>query len=118
MLAKVAKRADESRKVATSALSGKTVTFDLHRAGLSEHDDEVKRAEDGFSESGGKHEGGMVPLTPDEKKEKRQVQNQTKRATKKPNTSQKRFNGPQSGSKQSNNNKARTARHLEVLSQK
>ena len=55
-------------------------------------------------------------LTPDEKKEKSQVQNQTKRATKKPNASQKSFNGPQSGSNQSNNNKARAARHLEVLS--
>jgi len=60
----------------------------------------------------------MMLLTPNEKKEKRQVQNQTKRATKKPNASQKSFNQPQSGSNQSNNNKARAATHLEVLSRK
>jgi len=48
--AKVTTRVGESRKQPASALSGKTVTFDLKGAALGENDDVVERAEDGFSE--------------------------------------------------------------------
>ena len=46
--------------------------------------------------SGDRQAGGWVPLTPWEKKEKRRVHTQKKRATQKPSTSQKSFKGRQS----------------------
>jgi len=67
---------------------------------------------------GNRQAGGGVPLTLDEKKEKRRVQHQKKRATQKPSTSQKIFKGRPSGSNHSSDAKARHARHLEGLSRK
>jgi len=64
------------------------------------------------------HHARQYWLTPDEKKEKRRVQDQIKRMTRKPSTNHKSFHGPHSEGNQSNNTKARTARHLEVLSRK
>jgi len=113
---KVAKRAGESFKQPSSALMGKTVCF---RVAPSGNDAEEELPEGGFSlghgHGGNRQAGGGVPLTSDEQKEKRRVQTQKKRATQKPSTSQKSFNGRPSGS---NHNIDAKARHLEMLSQK
>jgi len=45
--------------------------FDLHGAGVGKNEDALDRAEDCFPVGRGKQAGGTVPLTPDEKKEKR-----------------------------------------------
>jgi len=66
---------------------------------------------------GNRQAGGGVPLTPDEMKERRRVQNQKKRVTQKPSTTQKSFNGRPSGSNHSSDTKARHTRHFEGLSQ-
>jgi len=112
----VAKRAGESFKQPSSALIGKTVCF---RVAPSGNDAEEELPEGGFSlghgHGGNRQAGGGVPLTSDEQKEKRRVQTQKKRATQKPSTSQKSFNGRPSGS---NHNIDAKARHLEMLSQK
>jgi len=64
---------------------------------------------------GNRQAGGGVPPTPDEKKENRRVQNQKKRATQKPSTSQKSFNGLPSCSNHSSDTKAQHTRHFEGL---
>jgi len=117
---KVAKRASESFKQSSSAMRGKTVTSDLQRVVPSGNDAEEELPEGRVSvgHGGNRQAGGGVPLTPDEKKEKRRVQNQKKRTTQKPSTSQKSFNGRPSGSNHSSDAKVRHTRHLEGLSQK
>jgi len=82
-LVKAGKRAGEGRKQHASALSGKTVTSDLQRVAASGNVAEEELPEGGFSvgHGGNRQAGGGVSLTQDEKKEKRRVQNQAKRAT-------------------------------------
>jgi len=63
----------------------------LQRVAPSGNDAEEELPKGGFSvgHGGNRQAGGGVPLTPDEKKEKRRVQNQKQRATQEPSTSQK-----------------------------
>ena len=88
---KVVKKAGESFKRPSSALRGKTITSALQRVAPSGNDVKEESRKGGFSVGhvGNRQAGGGVPLTPDEKKEKRRVQNQKQRATQKPSTSQK-----------------------------
>jgi len=59
-----------------------------------------------------------IPPTPDQKKDRRRVQNQTKHAAQKPSTSQKtlKFKGRPSCCNHNSDTKTQHARHLEVLS--
>ena len=111
--ARGAKKVGASPRRSSSALRGNTVTFNMQGAALGEKDDGEERV--GRGSSVGRHRvaDAGVPLTPAEKKENRRQENQTKRATKKLSPSKRHHHGQQVVSQ---DEKARTARHLDVLS--
>jgi len=111
--ARGAKKVGASPRRSSSALRGNTVTFNMQGAALGEKDDGEERV--GRGSSVGRHRvaDAGVPLTPAEKKENRRQENQTKRATTKPGPSKRHHHGQQVVSQ---DEKARTARHLDVLS--
>jgi len=105
---KVAKRAGESFKQPSSAMSGKTITNDLQGVAIGGN---------GHGEGavgGGSAAGGGVTLTAAENKKLRQQEmNQPRSPGLKKSPSQKRCHGDESGE---SDQKERLKRHLTVLS--